>query len=325
MIARAYAEGRGVCGSGEAHTEAHTGRKHAVRIGAHLPTGDGLARTCVLAVESGCECLQVFAKSPRLWKGAARDPDEAAEFRAECARLDLRPVVTHAAYLINLGSSDPLLWERSWRALADELERAALLGASAVIVHAGTRYDGVGTSPVGRVADAVARAWDHAAPIVAGPVVALENSAGAGRSFGSSMEELCEAASLARASGARVAVCFDSCHGFAAGIDVSGPEGWSAVCDAVESSLGLGGLVAVHANDCKGGLGEHRDRHEWIGDGEMGRAGFAAMLREPRLSGVAAIVEMPGDPEVKDRENVGRLRKLRDAFAGDDAPVPGTA
>jgi deoxyribonuclease-4 len=296
-----------------------------VRIGAHLPTGEGLARTCELAVETGCECLQVFAKSPRLWRGAARDPDEAAEFRAECARLDLRPVVTHAAYLINLGSSDPLLWERSWRALADELERAALLGASAVIVHAGTRYDGVGTSPAGRVAEAVSRAWDLAAPGDAGPVVALENSAGAGRSFGSRIDELCEAAASARAAGAGVAVCFDSCHGFAAGIDVSGAEGWSAVCDAVDANLGPGGLVAVHANDCKAGLGEHRDRHEWIGDGGIGSVGFAAMLREPRLSGVGAIVEMPGDPDVKDRENVGRLRKLRDACAGDDDPAPTTA
>jgi deoxyribonuclease-4 len=296
-----------------------------LRIGAHLPTGDGLAHTCELAVECGCECLQIFAKSPRMWKGVARDPDEAAVFRSECVRLDLRPVVTHAAYLINLGSSDPFLWERSWRALADELERAALLGASAVIVHAGTRYDGVGASPAGRVAEAVARAWDLAAPDDAGPVVALENSAGAGRSFGSRMEELCEAAALARASGAGVAVCFDSCHGFAAGIDVSGPAGWRAVCDAVESYLGTGGIAAVHANDCKGGLGMHRDRHEWIGDGEMGNAGFAAMLQEPRLSEVAAIVEMPGDPAVKDRENVGRLRTLRDACAGDDAPVPTTA
>jgi deoxyribonuclease-4 len=296
-----------------------------VRIGAHLPTGDGLAATCALAVACGCECLQVFAKSPRLWKGASRDPDEAVAFREECARLDIGPVVTHAAYLINLGSSDPLLWERSWRALADELERAAVLGASAVIVHAGTRYDGVAATAAGRVADGVARAWDLAAIDGARPTVALENSAGAGRSFGSGLEDLCEAAVLARASGAEVGICFDSCHGFAAGIDVSGPDGWASVCDVVGSYLGRDGMVAVHANDCKGGLGEHRDRHEWVGDGGVGMAGFAAMLGEPRLAGVPAIVEMPGDPKVKDRENVGRLRTLRDASGADGAPGPSTA
>jgi deoxyribonuclease-4 len=120
-------------------------------------------------------------------------------------------------------------------------------------------------------------------------------------------------------------VCFDSCHGFAAGIDVSMADGWTAVCDAVDSYLGPAGLVAVHANDCKGALGEHRDRHEWIGDGAIGSPGFAAMLTEGRLAEVAAIVEMPGDPAVKDRENVARLRKLRDACGGVDAPGPASA
>jgi deoxyribonuclease-4 len=296
-----------------------------MRIGAHLPTGDGLAHTCELAVESACECLQIFAKSPRLWRGAARDPGEALAFREECARLDLRPVVTHAAYLINLGSSDPLLWERSWRALADELERAAVLGASAVIVHAGTRYDGVGASPVARVSEAVAWAWDLAGADEGGPVVALENAAGAGRAFGAELEELCEAAAAARAAGAHTAICFDSCHGFAAGIDVSGAGGWTSVCDVVESYLGEGGLVAVHANDCKSGLGEHRDRHEWVGDGCIGAGGFKAMLAEPRLADVPAILEVPGDPTVKDRENVRRLRMLRDACAADGVPVPPNA
>lgn len=291
-------------------------------IGAHVPVSDGLMRACAYAVETGCETIQVFAKSPRMWIGPRRDPDEARAFVAERARIGLGPVFTHAAYLVNLGSSDPLLWERSIEALADELRRADLLAATAVIVHAGTTYDGAHATPAGRVSEAVARAWEASCVGPGGPAIALENSAGAGRSFGSRMDELCEAAAGARESGARTGVCFDTCHGFAAGVDISQPSGWRAVCDAVESALGMDGLLAIHANDCKGELGSHRDRHEWIGDGLIGHRGFDAMFLEPRLSDVPAIVEMPGEPPEKDAVNVARLRASRDAAGADGGRSP---
>jgi deoxyribonuclease IV len=296
-----------------------------MRIGAHVPVGDGLLRACTYATEVGCECIQIFAKSPRMWRGPGRDPDEAAAFIAERRRLGIGPVFVHAAYLINLGSSDPLLWDRSIAALADELRRADLVGAEAVIVHAGTVYDGAHSSPVGRVSEGVARAWESSGVGEAGPRIALENSAGAGHAFGSHLDELCEAAASARASGARTGICFDSCHGFAAGIDVSEADGWSQLCDAVHAGLGPGGLLAIHANDCKGELGAHKDRHAWIGDGHVGLDGFAAMFAEPRLAEVAVVVEMPGEPPEKDRENVGRLRTLRDAAAAAACRSPESA
>lgn len=298
-----------------------------MRIGAHVPVGDGLAAACAYAVETGCECAQIFAKSPRMWHGPARDAAEAAGFIAQCEALGLGPVFTHAAYLINLGSSDPLLWERSIAALADELRRAKLVGARAVVVHAGTRYDGARDTPVGRVADAVSRAWamSGVGGEDEGPYIALENSAGAGRAFGSDVASLCEAAASARLSGARTGVCFDTCHGFAAGIDVSGAEGWSSVCDAVGSVLGPAGLLLIHANDCKGELASHRDRHEWIGDGSIGSSGFAAMFAERRLADVPMIVEMPGEPPLKDSENVARLKALRDGGGAAAGRSPASA
>jgi len=286
-----------------------------MRIGAHVPVADGLVAACAYAVETGCECIQVFAKSPRQWRGARRDPAEAAAFREECARLDIAPVFVHAAYLINLGSSDPLLWERSIDALADELRRADILGARAVVVHAGTAYDGARATPVGRVSDAVVRAWAASGANSEGPHVALENSAGAGRAFGADVSDLCRAAAAARDGGVPCGICFDTCHAFAAGIDVSVPAGWAGVCDTVGSALGPEGLLAIHANDCTGELGSHRDRHAWIGDGLVGLAGFSAMFAEPRLAGVPVIVEMPGTPPEKDRINVARLKASRDGGA----------
>jgi deoxyribonuclease-4 len=286
-----------------------------VLIGAHVPVADGLLRACGYALETGCECMQIFAKSPRQWNAGPRDSEEAAAFIAERRRIGFGPVFTHAAYLINLGSDDPLLWERSWHALADELRRAELLGADAVVVHAGTTYGGVHATPPMRVADAVVRAWAEAGLSESGPKVALENSAGAGRAFGASLEELCEAAAAAGAAGVPMAVCFDACHGFAAGIDVAGAAGWAYVGRTVREYLGPDGLAVIHANDCKGELGSHRDRHEWIGDGLIGEKGFEAMFEDAGLQGVPVVVEMPGEPPEKDRENAARLRRLRASAA----------
>jgi deoxyribonuclease-4 len=296
-----------------------------VLIGAHVPVADGLGRALSYALETGCECMQVFAKSPRQWNSAARDPEEAAAFIEARASIGFGPVFTHAAYLINLGSDDPLLWERSWHALGDEIRRADLIGAAAVIVHAGTTYAGVHTTPVGRVADAVTRAWADSGLGSGGPMVALENSAGAGRAFGAGLEELCEAAAAAVSAGVPCGVCFDTCHGFAAGIDISSAEGWLHVRDTVADYLGGDGLAVIHANDCKGELGSHRDRHEWIGDGLVGSRGFEAMFADSGLQKVPVIVEMPGDPPVKDSENVARLSALRAAAGAPAAPAPGDA
>lgn len=293
-------------------------------IGAHVPVSDGLVHAVAYAVETGCECMQIFAKSPRMWEGPPRDPGEAAAFIEERARIGFGPVFTHAAYLINLGSGDPLLWERSWHALADEIRRADLVGAAVVIVHAGTTYAGVHATPPMRVADAVVRAWEGSGLGGAGPRVALENSAGAGRAFGARLAELCEAAASAIAAGVPAAVCFDTCHGFAAGIDVSRPEGWTHVRDTVTEYLGKDGLAAVHANDCQGELGSHRDRHEWIGDGHVGSAGFEAMFVETGLEDVPVIVEMPGEPPAKDSTNVARLKALRASAAVRGAPDRGS-
>jgi deoxyribonuclease-4 len=293
-----------------------------VLIGAHVPVAGGLPGALSYAVDTGCECMQIFAKSPRQWQAGARDPMEAAAFVEERARMGFGPVFTHAAYLINLGSDDPLLWERSWQALADEIRRAELLGAAAVIVHAGTTYAGVHATPVGRVSDAVIRAWAHSGARDMGLKVALENSAGAGRAFGAGLEELCEAAAVARDGGVPAAICFDSCHGYAAGIDVSLADGWAHVRETATRYLGGDGLAAIHANDCKGDLGAHKDRHEWIGDGKVGSAGFAAMFAEAGLADVPVILEMPGDPPEKDRENVERLRSLRASVAAPGARYP---
>ena len=292
-----------------------------MRIGAHVPMDGGLAAALDYALETGSEAFQLFAKSPRRWSGPKRPPEEASAFRTACAAAGIGPVFTHASYLINLGASDPLQWEKSCAALADEMTRAYEIGAAGVVVHLGTRFcdddDGACTA---RVAETVRRAADYATGPVA-PVL-LENAAGAGRQYGTDAHEMAEALVAVRATGVAAGLCVDTCHAFAAGIDLRGMEGWEGLLGHLAAHCGPGAVVLVHANDCKGEFGSHRDRHEWIGDGFVGESGFAAMFGHPSLATATAIVEMPGEAPGKDIENVTRLKRLRGVAEASAGPGP---
>lgn len=294
-----------------------------MRIGAHVPTDGGLAGALDYAIETGSETFQLFAKNPRRWVAPRRDPEEAATFRAACEDAGIGPVFTHASYLINLGASDPIQWERSCSALADEMTRAFEIGAAGVVVHLGTRFSDDDGECTARVAETVRRATDLAATPVA-PVV-LENAAGAGRQYGTTAHEMAAALLAVRASGVAAHLCVDTCHAFAAGIDLRGHEGWAGLLGHIDSHCGPGAVALVHANDCKGEFASHRDRHEWVGDGFVGPSGFRAMFGQPSLSSAAAIVEMPGDPPEKDRVNVSRLKALRASASASAGPDPGPA
>jgi deoxyribonuclease-4 len=265
----------------------------------------------------GCECAQVFAKTPRRWVASRRPADDARRFTEDLRGRGIDPVVTHAGYLINIGSGDDTMRERSIEALADEIERATDLEASCVVVHAGTRVSDDDEACAARAGSALGEAHARACGRSGRGCtrVLVENSAGSGRSWGATAAELLATVGVARAAGALdTGVCIDTCHAVAAGIDLRSARGWAVLLD--ELGRGPAGVLGVvHANDCMGGLGEHRDRHAWIGDGSVGESGFLAMLSDPRLAGIPAIVEMPGERPRKDEENLRRLRALRDVVA----------
>jgi len=284
-------------------------------VGAHVGVARGYPEAVDYASSVGCECMQIFCKSPRQWHARPLDPTVAASFKARRIERGMGPVLVHTAYLINLGSADDALWQRSIDALADELKRSAALGATAVVTHVGTAWcDDVGAS-ASRIASAVDRAWQRAQPA---PVrLLLENTAAAGTTFGDGPDEL--GAILERLSVADgVGVCLDTCHAHAAGWELSQPGSWAALVDAFESSCGIP-IEAVHANDCGLPAGQHRDRHAWIGDGTIGYEGFTQIMNDARLAGIPAITEMPGEVPLKDAENLRRLKRLRDA-SGEPGP-----
>jgi deoxyribonuclease IV len=294
-----------------------------IRIGAQVPMAGGALCALEYALGTGCETMQIFAKSPRRWAGPPLDSAAAETFREACAQARMGPVFSHAGYLINMGSDDAFLWERSSAALADELVRGAELGVSGVVVHLGRRFSDDDEECVDRVARCVLHAREMAGESAAR--LLLENSAGAGRQFGVDAAQMSGALNAVRAAGVEAALCLDTCHAFAAGIDLRTAGAWSRVIGDLSAACGPGAVALVHANDCKGELGSHKDRHEWIGQGQLGSAAFGALFREPRLEAACVVVEMPGDGPDKDTQNVSRLKALRDDGAANGAPTPAHA
>ncbi|HZL03814.1 MAG TPA: deoxyribonuclease IV [Coriobacteriia bacterium] len=280
-------------------------------IGAHVGVSNGYPEALDYAVSVGCECVQIFAKSPRQWRAAPIHAEVAARFRERREELGIGWIVTHSAYLINLGSEDTALWERSWIALADELLRAETLGADAVVTHIGTNRSRDLEIGAVRVADGVRHALAAADAQV---TLLLENTAGAGATFGNGPTEIGAVLTLLDQDWHdRLAVCLDTCHAHAAGWDLSQTAGLDAFVSGMETCCGAGRIQAIHANDCLGESGSLRDRHAWIGEGTIGVEGFARLFEHPGLRGAPAIVEMPGEAPFKDEENVRRLKKLRAA------------
>ncbi|MRS11447.1 MAG: deoxyribonuclease IV [Actinobacteria bacterium] len=279
-------------------------------VGAHVGVAAGYAKAVEYAVSVGCETMQVFAKNPRQWGSKPLDAGVAAEFRDAVARRLAGPVLVHTAYLINLGSADDVLWVKSYVALAEELSRAEMLGATHVVTHTGTEYRGAPERTPERIASAVDRAWEMARPV--GVRLLLENTAGAGTTYGDGPKELGDILRNLRAAAGCVGICIDSCHAHAAGWDLAEQDGWPRLLDAISACCGTP-AEAVHANDCASGAGLRRDRHAWIGDGTIGYDGFRRLFEQTALQGIPVITEMPGEVPFKDEENVRRLKRLRAA------------
>jgi len=279
------------------------------RIGCHVSIAGGVSKAIERAGERECECIQIFTTSPRMWAHFTHEESEVAGFRAGVARLGLDPVVTHASYLLNLASPDEGLRARSAALLAATARWSAILGASAVVVHPGSCADFDGGACVSRVAETVRAAF---AEWPAGVALALEQSAGGPTTVGSRFEHLMDIFA-ALGGDARLRVWLDTAHAFSAGHDLANQAGIDGLVAEVRRTTGWDRVAGVHANDSKEPLGSRVDRHENIGFGLIGDAGFRLLLRHEALRALPFLLETPGiDGEGPDLENVSRLKRLRD-------------
>jgi len=288
----------------------------SLRIGIHTSIAGSYLNALESARKLGCNALQIFSASPRMWHGgAARIPEsEAASFRARREELGLGPLVVHANYLINLASPENMLRTRSIQAFHEELVRAMALGADFVLVHPGSRGDARLDRSISAVIESVKQAAKRLPP---GRVrVLIENTAGMGAHLGGRLEEVAEI--VRGLAGLNVGACLDTAHLFASGYDIRSEAGLASTIAQIDSVIGLERVPVFHVNDSKIPLGGRVDRHEHIGKGKIGAAAFARILRHPRLGalppeglvGRAFLAETPIEDPGDDRKNVARLWEL---------------
>ena len=281
-------------------------------FGAHMSIAGGMDRAVDRAQMVGCDALQVFTKNNNQWRAAPFRDGEVEAFRRRLRETGIGPVVAHDCYLINLAARAAPLWKKSLAAFIVELDRCATLGIPYLVTHPGS-HGGAGEAEGAR---RVAEALEAALMAVAGPMVLLETTAGQGTSLGWRFEQL---AAIRAAVGAgarpRIGVCLDTCHLFAAGYDFRTPEGYRALRRALAATLGLDLVRAIHANDSKKALGSRVDRHEHIGRGQIGAAGFRQFVRDPAWRGVPMLLETP-ESETQHEVNLKRLKRMVQKSAG---------
>jgi deoxyribonuclease-4 len=280
-----------------------------VRIGHHTSIAGSLERSALEAAAMGANTFQIFSSSPRQWKASV--PSAAAIQLLQRARdkHDLYPLAIHDNYLINLASAHEQIRALSIQAFRGELERAIAIGAEYLIAHPGN-YKGLSLEQgMLNVLEGVAAA---AARLKFGKLMLLlENTVGAGAQLGSRFEELHVLRDYAaKMTDLPIGFCLDTCHLLASGFDIANAAGLKKTLAQADELLGLDHVRVIHANDSKGALGSHIDRHENIGQGYIGLEGFRRIVSHPRLRDKAFILETPVEQPGDDRRNVETLRSL---------------
>jgi deoxyribonuclease IV len=244
-----------------------------------------------------------------MWRAVPPDAADAQRLRTARERLDLAPLAIHTSYLVNLATLDPEIRSKSIAAFRGELERAAIIGADYVVVHPGN-YKGQSLE-AGIAAFALGLAEAACGLRAPGLTVLLENTVGSGNQIGSLFEELRMIRDLAALETALpLAYCLDTCHLLAAGFDVANSAGLEETVLAADRVLGMDLIHLIHANDSKGALGSHIDRHENIGKGRIGEDGFRRILTHPKLRSKPFVLETPVDDDASARADIELLKRL---------------
>lgn len=284
-------------------------------FGSHLSIAGGMHNALLEAERLGFSSVQVFTKNQQQWKCRPLEESAIADWGRERSRVGFDLTVSHGSYLINLASPDERLWQMSIELFAEELRRCGLLGIPYLVTHPGAHMGMGEEAGVGRVAEALDRV--HAmVPAVArrGVTTCLEVTAGQGSCLGCKLEHLAGIIERVKRPGrARLGVCLDTAHLFAAGYDFRGRK-YPAFMRELDRVIGLGQVKVWHLNDSKKELGSRVDRHAHIGKGFIGLDGFRPIVRDADWRDVPKILETPKEKDEKGREwdevNLAAMRGL---------------
>jgi deoxyribonuclease-4 len=279
-----------------------------VPIGSHLSISRGLDAACQAAADYGFDCLGLFVRNQVQWKAPPLAETRVRAFRRARKRCGIRWAVAHASYLVNLAGKEPVR-SKSIHAMVEDLRRCGRLGIEYLVMHPGSNPDvQAGIEKIARAIDQIfAQLRNRRVKLL------LESTAGQGNTLGRSFEQLAAIRAAARRK-RRVGICLDTAHLFAAGYDIRTRPGWDETLEQFDRHVGLAHLYALHLNDSKRELASRVDRHEHIGRGKIGLAGFAAVVNDPRLAEIPMILETPKDtaPDGRDWDEVNfqTLRSL---------------
>jgi deoxyribonuclease-4 len=277
-----------------------------MRLGFHVSISGGFALSVQRAFELGCTCMQIFSRNPRGWTVKPMDKDDVAQFKKLREKWDIGPVFVHTNYLINLASSKPDLYEKSIEQFVIDLERTEALGAECLVTHLGSASGQEPQWMIDRVSDALNMAMKLHPPKA---TILLENTAGEKGDIGYELEQVQEVISRLK-DPSRIGICYDTCHGFAAGYDVRTKRDVDVLAKRIDTIIGLKRLKGMHLNDCLRDYGSHVDRHWHIGEGKVGLDGFRALLNHPAFRDVPKIMETPKDTEEDDPRNMRTVKSL---------------
>jgi deoxyribonuclease-4 len=277
-----------------------------ILLGAHMSIAGGVPTAVERAMKIGCTTMQMFVKNNTQWKGKPLSEDDISTYKKLLSESSIDPVVVHDTYLINLAATDKRILKKSRAALKDELDRAEALGVAYLNFHPGSHIGAGEREGIKRIAESLNIIHEQTQGYNVKSV--LETTAGQGTAIGYRFEQL-RAIIDGVDEKERMAVCVDTCHVFAAGYDISTVEGYEATFREFDEVIGLDRLVAFHVNDSKRELGSHVDRHEHIGKGKIGKAGFRFLMNDERFTNLPKILETPKGPEMK--EDVRNMRVLR--------------
>jgi deoxyribonuclease IV len=266
----------------------------------------GLLDAVQRGMERGCEAIQIFNQSPRMWRPTAYRDDDLSAFREALDQSPVESVLIHAVYLLNCATVDREIRRKSLKSLIQSLRVGDAVGAAGVVLHPGSAKQG----DVGRAIARAGKVMKQALAESEGCPLQLEDTAGAGGTLGRSFEELAALIDAA-GGGSRLGICLDSCHLLASGYDVRSRKGLRETLDQCDRIVGLERLRSLHVNDSLAPLGSNRDRHAVLGAGELGARGCAVFLSEPRFAGLPCVLETgnDGSPSAEDVALAFRLRK----------------
>ncbi|SHI96719.1 Endonuclease IV [Malonomonas rubra DSM 5091] len=275
-------------------------------IGAHVSIAGGIEKAFARGEAVGCTAIQVFTRNASRWQAKPLTEKSIVAFHDARQESNIGYVAAHDSYLINLASPDPELRNKSIAAFIDEMERCSQLGIEDLVMHPGAHVGAGPESGMNTLIESFHRIFSQAPDDVR---VLVENTAGQGTCLGARFEELAEI--LDRLPSHKLAICFDTCHAFTAGYDLTSAEVYAETMDRFDRLIGCDKIALFHANDSKKPLGSRVDRHDHVGRGLIGPDGFAALMQDWRFTAVAKIIETPpGEDHCDDFANLAFLRRL---------------